>query len=123
MQRKISFIVVCLLSILGLAANAQKNVFYGSKKLPEKLVFKAGPSFTLTPANALAFPASSFIFSIDAGIKNRPDEMVTGDFYTRHFGFVCKKEWQFEKATHIPLRLRLGSLEYCNLLEGKNSAR
>jgi hypothetical protein len=41
------------------------------------------------------------------------------DYYTQHFGIMCQKEWQFEKTTHIPLRLRLGSLEECNYLEGK----
>ncbi len=48
--------------------------------------------------------------------------VISADFYTRNFGFFCKKELQFEKATKIPLRFRLGSLQYNNYLEQKPNA-
>lgn len=46
-------------------------------------------------------------------------QSVQADYHVATLGFMCKKEWQFEKATKIPVRVRLGSLQYCNMLEGK----
>lgn len=44
---------------------------------------------------------------------------IGADFYTRNFGFFCKRELQFEKVTKIPVRFRLGSLQYNDYLEQK----
>jgi hypothetical protein len=32
----------------------------------------------------------------------------------------CRVEWNWEKKTKLPLRIRLGTLDYVNELEGKN---
>ena len=48
--------------------------------------------------------------------------IVSSVTYIRDLGFFCKKELQLDNITPIPLRIRLGSLEYVNYLERKPNA-
>lgn len=45
--------------------------------------------------------------------------LVAPDQHTRCFGFFCRQELKLDRKMPIPLRVRAGSLEQCNFLEGK----
>ncbi len=49
------------------------------------------------------------------------NSIISPDLYTKNLSFFCKKELQFEKATKIPFKFRLGSINYVNYLEGKKN--
>lgn len=47
-----------------------------------------------------------------------PTAVIQPNTVVTNWGFFCKQEWKLEKATKIPLKIRLGSLEATNKLEG-----
>ena len=76
------------------------NCCFGQQKIPfpKPLVFKS-PAYT----NQI----------------KKPPVAIKPDFMSSKQGFICKQEWKFEKKTRLPLKIRLGSLEYVNKMEGK----
>lgn len=49
-------------------------------------------------------------------------EVVSPNFYVNNLGFFCKQELKFQAATKIPLKFRIGSVQYCDRMEGKINA-
>jgi hypothetical protein len=73
----------------------------------------------------LEIPVSTKFFACDTLKKIMPVggvvsiRSISRSLYCDQLGFICRKEWQMEKQTGIPIRIRLGSLAYVNKMEGK----
>lgn len=72
----------------------------------------------LLPRSQRNISSNTFMQKIDS-LKQQPVKILPPDHYVKGLGFFCKKELQLEKATKIPFRFRLGTLDYVNKMEGK----
>lgn len=76
-------------------------------------------AFTLQ-AQRLVDSAAVLSFKKDSSLIFQKNlQILPANYYTTKFGFMCKQELLLEKKTKIPFRIRLGSLAYTNMLEGK----
>lgn len=50
-----------------------------------------------------------------------PVKTIPASYYKNSIGFFCKRELEFEKATKVPLKIRLGSVAYTDKMEGKGT--
>jgi hypothetical protein len=111
-QRLCSFLVVFLLIFSGDIFGQQKSILLipqtpllSTRK--EVVVFK--PKFSITQV----IKANDCTGMNKYRLLNLP----TASYYPNSLGFVCKKELQLDKITAVPLRFRLGSLDYVNYME------
>ena len=96
----------------GLSKNGQKKWASPARTLYKKeRTGQPVPAALLLPFRMDHPPA----FSARAAVQP-----VAANYYILQLGFICRKEWQLDKWSPVPLRFRLGSLEYTNRMEGKN---
>lgn len=50
-----------------------------------------------------------------------PKNVISPNFYVKNLGFFCKQELKLEAVTGIPFKFRLGSVQYCDWMEGKKN--
>jgi hypothetical protein len=55
-------------------------------------------------------------------VKFTLKDFISNHYFDNQLGFFCKKELQLDKITTVPVRFRLGSLEYVNYMEQKPNA-
>ncbi|NOT51335.1 MAG: hypothetical protein HOP10_08680 [Chitinophagaceae bacterium] len=142
-QRFISFLVVLLLIFCG-ESLGQENSHFWKKKLEKRSLLirnhmvglaKEKHSLELSPIylnhnpsiNGTYFkyihirPSCDYV-SCDIDKLKTYRYQITGASYSNHLGFFCKKELQLDKITTVPIRFRLGSLNYVNWMEQKPNA-
>lgn len=126
-KRIIPFIVACWLQVIALGVWGQSGGVGASSGLQLRAPDWSTGSFSPGVAWAAPRVAPSRLEAQDPqgelnarlAMARASDHLVSADFYAQHMGFFCKKEWQLEKSSGVPLRFRLGSVDYCDFMEGK----
>lgn len=121
-QRCFVFLVVCLLMFYGKIIGQKitgKNISFPQN--PGSTINVAEKSYWKTIPNNLLSNQSPYAGGVHCSglFLYQP---VPSNFYSKQLAFFCRKELQVEKITSIPIRLRIGSLEYVNYLEQKPNA-
>lgn len=78
-------------------------------------------SFTASKAQK-ALPVTKNQLTIDS-LKNIPLRVLAADYYSNNLPFFCRKELQIQKIIKVPFKLRIGSVEEVDKLEGKHSGK
>lgn len=128
MYKKAKILIFCMIFVAGSVfcqdsidkLSAGKDIFYTKLSFQNSVKFSYNSFFQkamYTRSVRTDFNKQQIII-----INPVSCAVIGADFYTRNFGFFCKKELEFEKVTKIPLRFRLGSLQYNDYLEGKPNA-
>ena len=106
--KKAKFLFFCMIFVMnGLLAQTslQKSLLLLEFKKPSKPL-------------SIKFSLNSLPLSTP---ESRP--FLSPNYYSAHLSFFCKQEMKIEKAAKIQIKFRLGSVEDCDRMEGKQKYR
>lgn len=117
-QRLCCFLVVLLLMFNGEILGQVNLIDFTPSKPSESINYKKIRSLQIWPdINNL---------SINDSEKQTANfvlfKIIPASLSLNNLGFFCKKELQLDKIVAVPIRFRLGSLEYVNWMEQKPNA-
>lgn len=101
LSKKCKILVFCTIFV-GNAVIAQQNLL----KFTTSKGFKNLFSLQFSPLRSQFYSLAS----------------VPANFYVKNLGFFCRQELKLEAVTKIPFKFRLGSVSYCDWMEGKRNA-
>lgn len=111
---RISLILVFLLS--AAIVNAQQTPMTLGYV---KMAFLKPPSFSAYSNIGQSKSANVIMGQPDySKVKFAPNS-ISSTYYTNHLGMMCKEELKLEKAIKFPVKIRLGSKDEVDYLEGK----
>ena len=114
MKQKAKFLIFCMIFVANAAFCQKISVLQREKQL---LLFPK------KPVNKLFMMPGTTQNAGIMSINKKPELPVSPGFYAANLGFFCKQEIKFEKATKIPFKFRLGSVQQCDWMEGKPNTK
>lgn len=96
------------------------SLFSTAQNVDNKLFNTKPATYFFSPKPRLFFhkllpvPQKTEIFKKNISLN------ITPSSATRNFGFFCRAELKSDAVLKVPIRFRLGSLQYCDYMEGKN---
>lgn len=111
-MKRVVIVFLLLLNILVIKSFSQK--------VPELLLVRSTEILWKKNHASPVFLFNTKFFLADSTRAPKPVvKPLLADFHTRHWGFFCAQELKMEKAIRFPLKMRLGSVEYVDRMEGK----